>query len=377
MHRLRAIIKKEFKQLRRDKRMVFVIFFFPVFLLTVFGFAVNFDVENIELAVYSQENSEASRSLVNSIASSSYFTVTKHLNSYGEAVDVLDNKDAQVVLVIPRGFTEKLYSAKEPVRLQYLIDGLDANTASIIQNYVVAATSAYNINIQAEQLARSGISRPMILDLNPVFWFNPSLETTRFLIPGLVALILIVTAVITVSLSLVREKERGTIEQLNVSSLNTIELLVGKALPYVLLSLVNAGLIIIAGYFVFGVSVAGSYLLLLLSTVIFLFACTCLGVFVSVVADSQQVAFTMATFMSLLPSVILSGFIFPIDTMPFLIQLITNITPAKFFIVALRAIMLKGAGLGAFWPQLVYMLLFSFVLLSLATIINKKKLAKE
>jgi ABC-2 type transport system permease protein len=186
-------------------------------------------------------------------------------------------------------------------------------------------------------------------------------------------MILIITAVISVSLSLVREKERGTQEQLNVSSLSSIELLVGKVIPYLIIALINAGLILVASYILFNVEVRGSLILLFLTTLVFLFTSTTLGIFISAVSDSQQVAFTLATFVSLLPSVILSGFIFPIDNMPVLIQIITNITPTKFFLVILRDIMLKGVGVEAFYDQIIYLIIFGSILLVMGTIINKKK----
>jgi ABC-2 type transport system permease protein len=186
-------------------------------------------------------------------------------------------------------------------------------------------------------------------------------------------MILIITAVISVALSLVREKERGTIEQINVSPLNSLELLIGKTFPFVIIALINAIIILIASYFLFGVEVKGSFVLLFFTTLIFLVASTTLGIFISIISDSQQVAFTLATFASLLPAMILSGFIFPIDSMPFLVQLITNVTPVKFFLKILRAIMLRGVGIEAFWDQLIYLGIFITVLVILGTVINKKK----
>jgi ABC-2 type transport system permease protein len=203
------------------------------------------------------------------------------------------------------------------------------------------------------------------------------LETTIFLIPGLIAMILIVTTVITVSLSLVREKERGTIEQLNISSITTIELLIGKALPYMVLALINAALIIIASNIWFGAEIKGSYSLFTATTLIYLFSCVSFGIFISAAADSQQVAFTAAVFVTLLPTTILSGFIFPIESMPLIIQWITNLAAAKFFINAMRAIMLRGVGLDAFWEQWVYMLLFSLIFLKLAAVVSNKKAKGE
>ena len=371
--RTRAIAKKEIKQLMRDKRMMFVLFFFPVFLLGVFGYAVDFDVQHVQLAVFDNSKSETSRGFVNSFSSSEYFDIVLIVEKEKEIKAILDDKDAQAVLVIPNDFERNIYGKKEAAKLQFLIDGVDGNTAAIIKNYVTSAVQAFNAQVQTAMLAQAGAKSFQPIALEPIFMFNKDLKSARFLIPGLIAMILIIVAVVSVSLSLVREKERGTIEQINVSSLSTLELLVGKALPYIIISLINAAFIIVVGYLLFDVAVKGSYWLLFISTLIFIISSVSLGIFVSVVADSQQVAFTMATFASLLPSVILSGFIFPIESMPEIIQVFTNITPAKFFIVALRAIMLRGVGLSMFWEQLVYLLLFTVLFLGVATVIGKKR----
>ena len=375
--RLAAIIKKEFKQLSRDKRLLFVIFFFPVLLLIVFGYAVNFDVQNIQLAVYDQDNSASSRDVIRAMSSSSYFTVVKSLDNYSAVNEALDEGEAQAVLVIPPDFTKDLYTREGAAKIQLLVDGVDGNTAAIVQNYIIGVTRKINNDIQTEQLARAGIKIDPPLNLSPVFWFNPLLQTTVFLIPGLIAMILIVTTVVTVSLSLVREKERGTIEQLNISSIKTIELLIGKALPYMILALVNAALIVVASNIWFGSEIHGSFYLFTVTTLIYLFACVCFGIFISAVSDSQQVAFTAAVFTTLLPTAILSGFIFPIESMPVIIQWITNLAAAKFFISAMRAIMLRGVGLGAFWEQWVYLFIFSIIFLRLAALVSNKKAKGE
>jgi len=374
LFRIKAIAKKEIKQLGRDKRMMCVLFFFPVFLLVIFGYAVNFDVQNVKLAVLDNDRTALSREFVNGISSSSYFDIVETYSEDKRTKEILDKGKAKGVLVIPKGFSRDIYSNKEPAKLQLLLDGVDGNTAAIIQNYSLAAVQSFNKNLLNEASAKAGIKNNIPIDLHPRYWFNPNLETTIYLIPGLIALILIVTVVITVSLSLVREKERGTIEQINVSSLTEIELILGKIIPYVLISLVISAMILVAGFILFGVVVKGSYLLLLGSILFFLIASTSIGIFISAISDSQQVAFSIATFISLLPSTILSGFIFPIESMPVAIQVITNITPAKFFIIALRDIIIKGVGLSVFWDQWIFLILFSFTFLFAATIINKKKL---
>lgn len=367
-----AIIKKEVRQLRRDTRLLAVIFSFPVILLIMFGYAVNFDVKNIKIAIYDQDGSELSRDFINSLKSSEYFNIVDFIDKYRDIDNYLDQKIALCVVVIPTDFSRKINS-NQKTSIQYLIDGVDANTGSIVQNYMFSATSQFNQKVNSEILRRNGKKEFTPLSLETQFWFNPDLKTTRFLIPGLIAMILIITAVITVALSFVREKEKGTMEQLNISRLTTIELILGKTFPFIVIALINAGLILLAGNIFFGVEVKGNYLLLLLTTLIFLTASTSLGIFISVISDSQQVAFTAATFVSLLPSLILSGFVFPIDSMPLIIQIITNITPAKFFIDILRAIILRGVGITAFWDQLLYLFIFITILIVLASVIGKRK----
>ena len=372
LRRTIAIIKKEVRQLIRDTRLLAVIFSFPVMLLIMFGYAVNFDVKDIKIAIYDQDKSVLSRDFINSLKSSEYFNIVEYVISNDKIDLLLDQKTAQCIVVIPNDFSRKI-NTNQNTSIQYLIDGVDANTASIIQNYMFAATGIFNQKVNSKILARNGLKEFTPLSLETQFWFNPDLKTTRFLIPGLIAMILIITAVITVALSFVREKEKGTMEQLNVSSLKTIELILGKTFPFVVIALVNAGLIMLAGYIFFGVEMKGSYLLLLFTTLIFLTASTSLGIFISVVSDSQQVAFTAATFVSLLPSLILSGFVFPIDSMPWVIQIITNITPAKFFINILRAIILRGVGVPAFWDQIIYLLIFTLIFIVLASVVGKRK----
>jgi len=367
-----AIVKKEVRQLKRDIRLLAVIFSFPVLLLIMFGYAVNFDVKNIKISIYDMDKSESSRDFINSLNSSEYFDIVDFIHSSSDVNIHLDQKIAKCIVVIPSDFSKKINSNRN-TSIQYLIDGVDANTASIIKNYMFAATTKFNQKINSEILVRKGFKEYIPLSLETQFWFNPDLKTTRYLIPGLIAMILIVTAVITVALSFVREKEKGTMEQLNVSSLKSIELILGKTLPFIVIALVNAGLILLAGYIFFGVEVKGSYLLLLLTTLIFLTASTSLGIFISVLSDSQQVAFSAATFVSLLPSFILSGFVFPIDSMPVIIQVITYLTPAKYFIEILRAIILRGVGVSAFWDQIIYLLIFTMALIILASMIGKRK----
>ena len=369
--RILAIAKKEIRQIKRDKRMLYVLFVFPFILLVIFGYAINFDVHHIKMFVYDQDKTVDSREFVNRLTSSNYFDVEGYLNAEKEIRGVLDRGDAQVVLIFPREFSRDIHAGRD-AQVQILVEGVNANTASIVSNYMNIATATFSQNITTKILAQKGSKSRLPLDVEARFWFNADLNSTRYLIPGLISMILIITAVVSISLSLVREKERGTIEQINVSPLSSMELLVGKTIPYTVISLAISAIILVAGYFLFGMPVKGNIILLFFSTLIFLFAALNMGIFVSAISDSQQVAFQISTMVSLLPTFILSGFVFPIESMPPVIQILTNITPAKFFIIILRDILLKGVGLEAFWPQLIYLLIFAAFFLGLAIIINKK-----
>jgi ABC-2 type transport system permease protein len=369
--RIKAISKKEVRQLMRDTRMLYVLFVFPFILLILFGYAINFDVRHIKLAVYDQDNSPETRDFINRLTSSSYFDLVDNLKAEDQIRRALDKGNAQVVVVFPQDFSQNIYSGRE-VNLQILVEGVDANTASVISNYMRAATATFSEKLTNELLKITGRRASIPIDLEPRFLYNPDLNSTRFLIPGLISMILIMTAVISIAMSIVREKERGTMEQINVSPLTSIELLVGKTIPYTIIALIIASLILFAGYLLFDVTIKGSVLLLFISTFIFLFASLNLGILISTISDSQQVAFQISSLISLLPSFLLSGFVFPIESMPPVIQIITNITPVKFYIVVLRDILLKGVGLEAFWQQLIYLMLFSVFFLGLAAIINRR-----
>lgn len=378
LRRIFAIARKEVRQIKRDKRMLYVLFIFPFILLILFGYAINFDVHHIKMFVYDQDKSADSREFVNRLTSSNlprqkrgYFDIVGYINSEDQIRGVLDKGEAQAVIVFPPDFSRKLYSNRD-AKIQILVSGVNANSASVITNYMNLAAATFSQKLIKEFLAEKGKQEYIPVNLEPRFWFNPDLNSTRFLIPGLISMILIITAVVSISLSLVREKERGTIEQINVSPLSSSELLLGKTIPYTIISLAIAAIILFAGYILFGITIKGSVFLLFVSTFVFLFASLNLGIFVSAISETQQVAFQISTMVSLLPTFILSGFVFPIESMPPAIQVLTNITPAKFFIIILRDILLKGVGLNAFWQQLVYLSIFAGFFLVLSIIVNKK-----
>lgn len=369
--RIYAMVKKEFRQIMRDARTLYLIFIFPVFLLILFGYALSLDVKNVTIAIKNNDNSEESRNFVEMLQSSSYFKVVGYIHTQAEVNRYLDEKIAQCVVVFPPNFAADMQSGKN-VQLQFLVDGVDGNTATVIINYVTSATRFYNNKITQEFLARNGMKGFVPIDPQPLFWYNPDLNTTKFLIPGLLCMILITTAVILTCLSIVREKELGSMEQLRVSPLGSFEMIIGKTIPYTVVALFVAAFTLLISNIAFGMEVRGSYIWLFITTVIFLIATLSLGIFISTISDSQQVAFQIASVATMLPTFILSGFIFPIESMPWPVQILTNITPAKFFIIILRSIMLKGAGIEAFWKQIGSLLIFAAFFLGISTLRMRK-----
>lgn len=371
LNRIYALVKKEFRQIWRDARTLSLIFVFPVFLLMLFGYALSLDVKNVKIAVKNNDNSPETREFVAMLESSSYFNVVGYLHSDKEINSVLDEKLAQCVVVFPANFTDDMRAGKN-VQLQFLVDGVDGNTATVIMNYVTSATRFYNNKIAQEFLARTGVKSFVPIDPQPLFWYNPDLNTTKFLIPGLFCMILITTAVILTTLSIVREKELGSMEQLRVSPLGSFELIIGKTIPYTIVALFVAVFTLFISNIAFGLEIKGNYLTLFWTTIIFLIGTLSLGIFISTVSDSQQAAFQIASIATMLPTFILSGFIFPIESMPWPIQILTNITPAKFYIIILRAIILKGVGIEAFWKQIISLLIFTAFFIGISIIRMRK-----
>lgn len=371
IYRIYALVKKEFRQIWRDARTLALIFIFPVFLLMLFGYALSLDVKNVKIAIKNNDNSEETREFVHMLESSSYFKVVGYLHTDQEVNSWLDEKLAQCVVVFPANFTDDMRAGKN-VQLQFLVDGVDGNTATVIMNYVTSATRFYNNKITQGYLARTGMKTFVPIDPQPLFWYNPDLNTTKFLIPGLFCMILITTAVILTTLSIVREKELGSMEQLRVSPLGSFELIIGKTIPYTVVALFVAAFTLFISNIAFGLEVKGNYLTLFWTTIIFLVATLSLGIFISTISDSQQVAFQIASIATMLPTFILSGFIFPIESMPVPVQILTNITPAKFYIIILRSIILKGAGLEAYWKPIISLLIFAGFFIGISTLRMRK-----
>ena len=363
---LKPVAKKELRQIARDKRTLGMLLVMPVFLLIMYGYALNFDVKHLSLAVFDQEKSQRSRDFYQRFLQSEYFDLNYILKNEREIDELLGKGLIQVAMVIPPDFSRSLLSGRE-VSIQIILDGQEANVAGTAIGYVNAIVQSYSSEIILETMMKMGRRGSLLpVDYHPRVWFNPDLRSARFLIPGLMAFILMITVVISTSLSVVRERERGTIEQIIVSPVQPIELIIGKTIPYVLISLASSHFVLLFAYILFDVSIKGSYLYLLLGMIFFLVGGLGLGLLISTIARTQQAAFIIAVITTLLPTFILSGFVFPIRNMPWAIQVITYFIPARYFLVILRSILLKGVGLGAFWSQMVLLLLFAVLTMAVS-----------
>jgi ABC-2 type transport system permease protein len=352
--------------------MLFVLFAFPLLLLVIFGYAISFDVKHAKMGILDKENTEESRAFTRTLTSNENFDLVTVLHSDKNIKNLLDERVVQAIIVIPEDFSRNFLAGRE-VKLQVLVDGVNGNTASILQNYINNAVNSYSQSLAGNAAAISARKTYIPVRLEPLFWYNPTLNSTFMLIPGLISMILILTAVVSISLSIVREKEKGTMEQILVSPVSSFELMIGKVIPYIFIALFICTLILMLSRILFGMEIKGSYFHLLWTTLLFIFSALSLGIFVSSIAKSQQVAFQIAILISMLPSVILSGFVFPIESMPVVIQWFTNITPSKFYLIILKNIMSKGTGASVFWPDAIYLSIFAFIFLTLAVLINKKQ----
>jgi ABC-2 type transport system permease protein len=370
--RIKPIIKKEFLQIMRDKRSLAVLLVFPALLILVVGYALNFDVKHISAVIFDQDRSSESREFIRNFSNTEYFDVKYQADNYRTIDYLLNRDDAKIAIVIPPDFS-KLLTVGKDADVQIIVDGSNANAATTAIGYVSAIIQTYSQKIIAKSFQRIGMEVFVPIDFRPKIWYNPELRSAKFLIPGLIGFILMISAVISTSLSVVREKERGTMEQLRVSSLQTIEIILGKAVTYLLIALLSSVFVLVVGYLFFDVAVRGSIFWLYVGIFIFLLGGLGQGLLISTITHNQQVAFMLAILSSLLPTFLLSGFVFPIRSMPIFLQIVSNITPAKFFLVVVRDVIIKGAGVTAFWDQLIYMTIFMAVMISISSVRLLKK----
>jgi ABC-2 type transport system permease protein len=381
MRQVLAVGRKELRQIVRDRRTLLILLFVPAFFLLLYGYALNFDIRNVALVVNDQDRSTKSRELVSAFINSGYFSLVGYVDSDQEIDRLVDQGRVRAILTVPANFAADL-ARGIPVDVQVIIDGDNANTASTVLGYSRTLISEFSLaqagNRQPGTGNRSapGSRLPVPgISVEPRIWYNPQLRSTLFLVPGLIAYISMITAVVSTALSVVREKERGTMEQVRMAPISPLPFIVGKTLPYLAISFVSALLVILSAMLLFDLPMRGSWALLCGAIGLFLIGAQAQGLLISTIAQTQQVAFQVALLSSLLPTMILSGFIFPISSMPGIVQAITHIVPARYFLVALRSIVLKGAGITAFWQDMVALAIFAAVALGLASLRLRKEWA--
>jgi ABC-2 type transport system permease protein len=367
MRKALAVCRKELRQIRRDRRTLLILVFVPAFFLLLYGYALNWDIRHITLAVQDRDGTSESRALVSAFVNSGYFDRVTDARSPAEIDRLLNLNEARAVLVIPEGFARDVTRGLEP-QVQVLINGENANTATTVMGY-----AANIIRSAGAALAPGAAVAGPLVSVEPRIWYNPELRSTLFLVPGLIAYILMITAVISTAISIVREKEVGTMEQVRMAPIDTFSFVVGKTIPYFLISLASAALIVLAAMGLFQLPMRGNWFSLLIALSLFIAGALGTGLVISTVADTQQVAFQAAMLSSFLPTLMLSGFIFPISSMPQFLQVVTYAVPARYFLVALRGIVLKGTSLWLLLPQMGALIVYAVVMLSLASL----RLARE
>lgn len=366
--RLLAMARKEWLQLQRDPRSMILAFALPLLLLIFFGYAITWDVDDLSLAVVDHDGSARARSLVEAFEATGYFTVTHRPDSPRQADDLLTRGTVRAILVIPPDFTTALAAGRQ-APLQLLLDGSDANTATIAMNYGEAIVGRFARNAVLE-------GRPAMspLEAEVRIWYNPTLASRNMIVPGLVAVIMSIIAALLTALTIAREWERGTMEQLASTPVSRLEVILGKLLPYVLIGAFDVVVTVVAGMILFGTPLKGSVLVLALLTLLFLVGALGLGIFISAAVKSQVLATQVAMVATYLPAVLLSGFLYDIASMPAVLRGVTYLIPARYYVTVTRGVFLKGVGLEVLWVQGIFMAAFAALGLGLAVRAFRKEL---
>jgi len=373
-HRLVAVIRKEMLQIRRDLPSLLITVAMPLLLMLAFGYGVRFDIQHIPVYVYDREGSQQSQDFLKHFQASEYFHVVKTVDNYASLIQALDAGACRLAVVIPVNFSEQLHTGG-PVSVQALLDATDNNTANVAISYGEAVVQAYNQRMQLEWLQRHGQTAPQPpLAVETRTWFNEDLESTANIVPGVVAIIMAVIGSFLTSLTIAREWERGTMEQLVSTPVTPLELMIGKLVPYFLIGLFDTALCAGLAIWWFEVPFRGQWSVFALSCTLFLIVVLALGYVVSVVAKSQLAASQAALIATFLPAFLLSGFIYPIDQMPAVIQVITHIIPARYFMTIIRDVFLKGTPLPLLMDDLFALAIFAALLAIIATRAFQKKL---
>jgi ABC-2 type transport system permease protein len=371
MQRLRCLVLKEFLELRQNPRLFGIVIVAPIIQLAMLGYAATTDVKDVPVVVADGDRTPESRALIGRFDASVNFTVIDTVTTVSEVDPYLQRGRAWIALNIPPGYSRAVHQGV-PVALQVLADGTDSNSTTVALGYATALVSEYAQELmESMPPARAGEPAATI-DYRIRVWFNPQLESRFFMIPGVLALLLLLVTANLAAMAIVREKELGTLEQLNVTPLRRWELIVGKLLPYGVIALIDVLLVTAVAVFWFEVPLRGSFWLLLVMSLLYVLCTLGLGLFISTVSDTQQQAMMTATFFFLTPMIYLSGFIFPIENMPRVIQYATYLIPLRYFLVIVRGIFLKGIGLDLLWRDALAMTAWGVVVLALAVARSRK-----
>jgi ABC-2 type transport system permease protein len=372
--RIWAVARKEFIQIIRDSRSLAFAIAIPVLLLVLFGTALTLDVDNVRLVIWDQDKSKESRDFILNFANSRYFKIVGYCDNYAQLQDKIDKSEAMMAITIPVDFS-KLILAKQSSPVQLFVDGSDSSTATIASSYASAIASAYNAQLMTQTLARAGITPPAPLDMEPRVWFNADLKSRNFIIPGLIAVIMMIIAALLTSLTIAREWERGTMEQLISTPVSAGELILGKFLPYFAIGFLDLLIAIAMAHFLYHIPLRGSLTMLIILSAIFIAGAMSQGILISTAAKNQLMASQLAILTTFLPAFLLSGFAYAIYNMPRAIQVITYIVPARYFITILKGIYLKGVGIRELWLNALLLIIFLSIMILLAKRKFKKKVA--
>jgi ABC-2 type transport system permease protein len=371
MNRIVHLMRKEFLELRQEPRLFGIVIIAPLVQLTMLGYAATTDVRDVPVVVVDQDRSAASRDLIARFDVSDNFTIADTVSASSEIDAYLDSGRAWMALLVPADYGEQVRTGR-PAVVQVIADGTDANSTNVALGYAGALITRYGRELAAQAGRASAVP---LVDADIRVWFNPGLESRDFMIPGILALVLLVVTTTLSSMAIVREKELGTLEQLNVTPLARWELIAGKLVPYAVLGMVDVLLVVAVAVGWFEVPLRGSFALLLLMCLVYLLTALGLGLFVSTVSRTQQQAMMTTAFFFLVPMIFLSGFVFPIENMPEVIQPVTYLVPLRYFLVILRGIFLKGVGMSVLWPDALALFGWGVGILVLATLRSTKRLA--
>lgn len=372
--RVKAIAKKEFIQIIRDPRSLWMAIAIPMLLLIMFGYALTLDVDHVPIVVWDQDGTNISRDLLLDFSNSPYFEIAGYSDNYGDIEKYIDKNKSIAAIIIPRYFS-RLLGGREKSPIQFLIDGSDSNTATIALSYAEAIITNYNKKQLIKATEQAGAAYIQPIDMRPRVWFNENLKSRNYIIPGLIAVILMVIASLLTSLTIAREWERGTMEQLISTPVSAQEVLIGKFAPYFVIGFADVLIAVVMGNYIFHVPFRGSLALLFASSCIFLTGALFLGILISIVAKSQVLASQFALITSFLPAFLLSGFAFPISNMPTVIQIITYAIPTRYFVSILKGIYLKGVGIKILLPEIIFLIVFGTIVIVIAHIKFRKRVS--